>query len=389
MIMNRIKRYALAIGFAAAIALPGVAQDQSSSSAVMRKRDRNEKNEGQKPGVTQRMETFYQESETPESDLQWMRVIYRQLDLQKEANAPLYFPEEPTEGEESLFRIILRLLANNQVEAYEYLDGREVFTEQYRIKVKDMLDRFHILYTDAKGSTEKNPKFTIEESDVPANEVLSYYILERWEFDSRHNRTVTKVQAICPVLHRAGDFGGEPIKYPMFWIKLEALRPYLSQQPIFISDDNNLAKYTYDDYFQLNMYDGEIYKTRNLANKSMMQMYPDPDDMKRAQDSIQNRLENFDKKLWVPSREEVIAEREKKEAEEQQKEESIVIASRDEEPAVDDKATEVGSQDEQNADEKKAKKNSRSKKKPKKSKVKQTKPKQSSSGAVRSVRRKK
>lgn len=387
--MNRIKRYALAIGFAAAIALPGVAQDQSSSSAVMRKRDRNEKNEGQKPGVTQRMETFYQESETPESDLQWMRVIYRQLDLQKEANAPLYFPEEPTEGEESLFRIILRLLANNQVEAYEYLDGREVFTEQYRIKVKDMLDRFHILYTDAKGSTEKNPKFTIEESDVPANEVLSYYILERWEFDSRHNRTVTKVQAICPVLHRAGDFGGEPIKYPMFWIKLEALRPYLSQQPIFISDDNNLAKYTYDDYFQLNMYDGEIYKTRNLANKSMMQMYPDPDDMKRAQDSIQNRLENFDKKLWVPSREEVIAEREKKEAEEQQKEESIVIASRDEEPAVDDKATEVGSQDEQNADEKKTKTNSRSKKKPKKSKVKQTKPKQSSSGAVRSVRRKK
>ena len=387
--MNKIKRYALAIGFAAAIALPGVAQDQSSSSAVMRKRDRNEKNEGQKPGVTQRMETFYQESETPESDLQWMRVIYRQLDLQKEANAPLYFPEEPTEGEESLFRIILRLLANNQVEAYEYLDGREVFTEQYRIKVKDMLDRFHILYTDAKGSTEKNPKFTIEESDVPANEVLSYYILERWEFDSRHNRTVTKVQAICPVLHRAGDFGGEPIKYPMFWIKLEALRPYLSQQPIFISDDNNLAKYTYDDYFQLNMYDGEIYKTRNLANKSMMQMYPDPDDLKRAQDSIQNRLENFDKKLWVPSREEVIAEREKKEAEEQQKEESIVIASRDEEPAVDDKATEVGAQDEQNADEKKAKTNSRSKKKPKKSKVKQTKPKQSSSGAVRSVRRKK
>ena len=107
-----------------------------------------------------------------------------------------------------------------------------------------MLDRFHILYTDAKGSTEKNPKFNIEESDVPANEVLSYYILEKWEFDSRNNRTRTNVQAICPVLHRAGDFGGEPIKYPMFWIKLDALRPYLSQQPIFIDDDNNLTKYT-------------------------------------------------------------------------------------------------------------------------------------------------
>ena len=378
--MKRITKYALALGLAAFMAIPAFAQSQqSSSSAVMRKRDRTEKKDGQTPEVTQRMQSFYEQTETAESDLQWMRIIYRQLDLQKEKNAPLYFPEEPTEGQESLFRIILRLLADNQVEAYEYLDGREVFTEQYRIKVKDMLDRFHILYTDAKGSTEKNPKFTIEESDVPANEVLSYYILERWEFDSRSNRTVTKVQALCPVLHRAGDFGGEPIKYPMFWIKLDALRPYLSQQPIFISDDNNLTNYTYDDYFQMNMYEGEIYKTRNLANKSMMQLYPDPDDLKHAQDSIQKRLESFDDKLWVPSREEVLAQKERQEGAKAQQD-SIVIAARDEQPAV--------AQDEPKADE--PKKSSRSKKKAKKTKVKESKPKtSSSSSAVRSVRRKK
>ena len=377
--MKRITKYALALGLAAFMAIPAFAQSQqSSSSAVMRKRDRTEKKDGQNPEVTQRMQSFYEQTETAESDLQWMRIIYRQLDLQKEKNAPLYFPEEPTEGQESLFRIILRLLADNQVEAYEYLDGREVFTEQYRIKVKDMLDRFHILYTDAKGSTEKNPKFTIEESDVPANEVLSYYILERGEFDSRSNRTVTKVQALCPVLHRAGDFGGEPIKYPMFWIKLDALRPYLSQQPIFISDDNNLTNYTYDDYFQMNMYEGEIYKTRNLANKSMMQLYPDPDDLKHAQDSIQKRLESFDDKLWVPSREEVLAQKERQ-AEAKAQQDSIVIADRDEQPAV--------AQDEPKADE--PKKSSRSKKKAKKTKVKESKPKASSSSAVRSVRRKK
>ena len=377
--MKRITKYALALGLAAFMAIPAFAQSQqSSSSAVMRKRDRTEKKDGQNPEVTQRMQSFYEQTETAESDLQWMRIIYRQLDLQKEKNAPLYFPEEPTEGQESLFRIILRLLADNQVEAYEYLDGREVFTEQYRIKVKDMLDRFHILYTDAKGSTEKNPKFTIEESDVPANEVLSYYILERWEFDSRSNRTVTKVQALCPVLHRAGDFGGEPIKYPMFWIKLDALRPYLSQQPIFISDDNNLTNYTYDDYFQMNMYEGEIYKTRNRANKSMMQLYPDPDDLKHAQDSIQKRLESFDDKLWVPSREDVLAQKERQ-AEAKAQQDSIVIADRDEQSAV--------AQDEPKADE--PKKSSRSKKKAKKTKVKESKPKASSSSAVRSVRRKK
>lgn len=40
-------------------------------------------------------------------------------------------------------------------------------------------------------------------------------------------------------------------------------------------------------------------------------MYSDPDALKKAQDSIQTSLDNFEKKLWVPSREEVLAARER------------------------------------------------------------------------------
>lgn len=379
--MKLISKYLLSAALVAGSVLPSVAQNDSQSSSVLRKRDRNERTADKTTGVTQRMQTFYEEDPTHDADLQWMRVIYRQLDLEDVKNAPLYFPEEPAEGQENLFRIIMRLLANNQVAAYEYLDGREIFNDDYRIKVKDMLDRFHILYTDAKGSTEKNPKFTIEESDVPANEVLSYYILERWEFDTRENKARPVVEAICPVLHRAGDFGGEAVKYPMFWIKLDALRPYLAQQSIFTDDDNNLAKYTYDDFFQMAMYKGDIYKTRNLRNKSLMQLYPDPDDLKRAQDSIQSRLETFNDKLWVPSREEVIAAREKREAE--KRGDNVTVASRDDNSET---TVEAAAETEKPA----ARRSSRGTKKPKQ--IKQAKPKKSSSSssnAVRSVRRRK
>ena len=154
-------------------------------------------------------------------------------------------------------------------------------TDQYRIKVADMLDRFDIYYQKAKGSTEKNPRYTIEEADVPSGQVQKYYIIEKWEFDRRTNRMKTRVEAICPVLNRSADFGGDA-KYPMFWVKFDQLRPYLAQQYIFLNDDNNLPQYSLDDYFNLGMYDGEIYKTRNLRNLSMAQMFPDEDDMKRA-----------------------------------------------------------------------------------------------------------
>ena len=382
--MKKIILFAIA----AIVAATAVAQSSTAGSVVRKRTKDDEKNKTQAGGeVTQRMQSFYEEIPKSEADLAWEKVVYRVLDLTNVKNATLYFPEEPTADQESLFRIIMRLLANDQIAAYEYLDGREVFTDQYRIKVKDMLDRFHVLYTQAKGSTDKSPKFAIEDSDVPANEVLSYYIIEKWQIDNRNNRMETTIEAICPVLHRSGDFGGEAVRYPMFWIKFDSLRPYLTQQYIFVDDDNNLAKYTYDDFFQLTMYEGDIYKTRNLRNLSLMQQFPDPDDLKHAQDSIQHRLLTYTDKMWVPTREELEAAAEKRE----QEEAARLAAENGEDPEAAAVDTEKAVKK-----EKKSTRSKRGKAKAKENKVKAPKAKKSkeakvkesnSSSAVRSVRR--
>lgn len=297
------------VGLAAAGAIA-----QVENAGTVRRRSPKEKRNQEKaqPGVTERMQDFYTVKEPHDADLQYMREIYRQIDLSKDQNTPLYFPEDIIDGQKNLFRTILELVVSGKVPAYEYLDGREVFTDKYQLKVNDMLDRFGIYYTTGKGHSERNPNYVIEEADVPTTQVLNYYIIEKWEFDKRTHRMRTRVEAICPVLNRTGDFGGEA-KYPMFWVKYDQLRPWLAQQYVFLTDDNNLPQYSLDDYFNLGMYDGEIYKTKNLRNQSMMQMYPDPDDLARAQDSIDNRLKNYGKDLWVPTREEYLSQKEREE----------------------------------------------------------------------------
>lgn len=298
-------------GALALIAGAGVAQVENAGG-VRRRTERDKKAE-QKGGVTDRMQGFFTQKGAHEADVAYMREIYRQLDLEKPENTPLYYPEDVVDGQQNLFRLILGLVVDGKVPAYEYLDGREAFTDQYKVDVAEMLDRFGIYYTAGKGGTEKNPKFVIEESDVPTGQVLNYYIIEKWEFDRRSNRMKTRVEAICPVLNRMGDFGGEA-KYPMFWVKYDQLRPHLASQYVFLSDDNNLPQYSLDDYFNLGMYKGDIYKTKNLRNLSMNQMYPDPDDLTRAQDSIDKRLREYGKDMWVPTREEYLAQKEKEEA---------------------------------------------------------------------------
>lgn len=378
--MKQIKNL-LAVAIFAVAVMPTTAQ-------VMRRTD-NKKKDNEAVGVTQRMKDFYDMPEVSDASKMWERIIYRQLDLNQAENLALYYPDEPTESQESLFRMILRVVTSGQVPAYEYLDGREMFTDEYKVKVNEMLDRFRIVYTKGKGSTEKNPKYVIEESDVPSNEVLSYYAIERYEFNSLENRVTKQVTAICPVLHRVDDYGGEPVKYPMFWVKLDQLRPFMAQQAIFVDDDNNLAKYNYDDYFQLGMYKGDIYKTRNLRNLTLMQMYPDPDDLKHAQDSIEARLRAFDRNLWVPTREE-LAERAALEEEARLKAEG-----KDEGVEVKDRgdvASDEVDEDEAVVAEPKNKRSSRNKKSEKKPEKKPKKKKSSSgksknSGSVRSVRR--
>lgn len=383
-------RSLLVIVAALMVALSSVAQSEVS----VRKRGERVKKKTEENAatqVTERMQSFYEQKEPHDADLAWMREIYRQIDLTQPDNAALYFPEDVIDGQENLFRLMLRLVINGEIPAYEYLDGREIFTDKYKINVRDMLDRFGIYYTEGKGSTEKNPKFVIEEADVPTTQVLNYYIIEKWEFDRRSNDMKMRVVAICPVLNRSSDFGGDA-RYPMFWVKFDALRPYLAQQYVFISDDNNLPQYSLDDYFNMEMYKGDIYKTKNLRNLSLVQMFPDPDDLKRAQDSIDNRLRNFDKNLWVPTREEFLAQKEKEAAakEAAAKNDTVQIADRDagvETVVVADvpSATEV--KEEKKAEEPKAR-NKRSEKK-KKTKAPKVSSKSGNPSAAKSVRRRK
>lgn len=347
---------------------------------------------GKKSGtqITDRQQSFYEVKEPSDADLQWMKIVYRELDLTKGKNPALYYPDEPNEDGESLFFIIMRLVANGDIDVYEWLDGREMFTDEYKYNITNMFDRFHILYALAKGSSDKHPRYTIENADIPGSEVMSYYIMEKWEFDIRSNQVTTRVEALAPVLHREDEYGVMQ-KWPMFWVKLNDIRPYIAQQYVFTDDDNNLLRYNLDDFFKLNMYSGEIYKVKNLRNLTLRQQFPEDEAYKHAQDSIENRLHQFDKDLWVPDREELQARAQaEKEA---AKAHGETVDEGDGDSATEDSSNEQATETKsvRKTTKRGSKRTSAKEKKHKTAKVKTRKPKSSGNqgGSVRSVRNRK
>ena len=194
----------------------------------------------------------------------------------------------------------------------------------------------------------------------------------------------SRVDAICPVLHREDEFGVVQ-KWPMFWVKLNDIRPYIAQQFVFTDNDNNLLRYNLDDFFKLNMYKGDIYKVKNLRNQTLRMQFPDDKAYKHAQDSIERRLRQFDKGLWVPSREELQAQKEAREKAEREAEgaDDEETTAAEEQKSVKKSSTKRGA--------KSTKKATATVKKEKKQKVAKVKTRtvKSSGGAVRSVRNRK
>ncbi len=351
----------------------------AASAQVVKKKAGDDAKKKSNSQITERQQSFYEVKEPSDADLQWMKIVYRELDLTKGKNPALYYPEEPNEDGESMFYIIMRLVAGGDVDCYEWLDGREMFTEEYKYKVSNMLDRFHILYGQAKGGTASHPRYSIENADIPGSEVLSYYIIEKWEFDIRSNQMRSRVEALCPVLHREDEFGVVQ-RWPMFWVKLNDIRPYIAQQYVFTDNDNNLLRYNLDDFFKLNMYSGEIYKVKNLRNQTLRQQFPEDEAYKHAQDSIENRLRQFDKNLWVPSREELQARASAKKGTE--------VTQTDEETADEDNAVQPEKKSARRSSSKRAS-SKRTKVNTKAPKVKTRSSSKSSGGTVRSVRNRK
>ncbi|MCD7971736.1 MAG: gliding motility protein GldN [Candidatus Azobacteroides sp.] len=250
------------------------------------------------PTVSIRAQNMYGNTEINTDNVIWLREIYREIDLKQPANGPLYFPVEPVGDRVNLFTLIFNLLAEGKIPAYEYLDGREIFTDQYKVDFKDILNKFGIYYEETLSRSARNPVYSVHESDIPSNEALYYYIKEIWYFDQSSSTFDSQIVAFCPLLARTGDFGGEALKYPMFWVTYEDLRPYLSQVQIMTSNYNNVRNSTFNDYFRQHLYKGDIYKSTNLENLAIIQ-YADTDSLVKAEQTrIENELIAFEKNLW-------------------------------------------------------------------------------------------
>ena len=250
-----------------------------------------QKKQSSSSSMTRRMQISYPVALDMPEDVVWRRDIYRELDLNDEANSGLYYPVQPQGKEMNLFTYIFKLALNNYIPVYEYSianDGNDDFSEGAKVKMQQILDDRHIFYE------EQNGKLRVDNSDIPSSEVTKYYLKESAYYDQSNATFHIKPLALCPIMLREDDFGGEATQYPLFWVRYSDLEPFLSRQTIMTSNLNNAAVMSMDDYFTQNKYQGKIYKTNNMLGKTLAQIAGgDTAKLSAEQQRIEAELEAF------------------------------------------------------------------------------------------------
>lgn len=274
----------------AAVAQPKKRRNQQAVQTEQREQQRK----GPSSAMSMRAQISFPTALDIPEEVVWRRDIYRELDLTDDANAGLYFPVEPQGKQLNLFTYIFKLAQNGYIPVYEYpTDGSDNFSSEARVQMQTILDNYHIFYEEQDG------KLKVDNSDIPSSEVKKFYLKESAYYDQANSSFHIKVLALCPVMLRDDDFGGEATQYPLFWVKYSDLEPFLNRQTVMASSLNNAATMSMDDFFTLNSYRGKIYKTNNAQGKTLIQLCDgDVDKMTAEQKRIEDELAAFHKTIF-------------------------------------------------------------------------------------------
>lgn len=294
--MKRISLYSIITGLFILSTLSGtLSAQQEDRRPKVRRASRMEKTAEKQNTLSVRAQNHNLKEFKAIDDAPWMRIVYRELEFENEKNAPLYYPINSTSEQENLFTILFKRMNDKVIDVYEYIDGYEAFDEEHRVDLKEFMDRFYIIYETnvSRGDTT----FVVNENDIPASEIKSYYLKEAWFFDRENSVFDVKIIALCPIFHRMGDFG--EVSQPAFWVPYEEIRPYINQKPVMISNTNNAKRMTLDDFMRHRLFEGKIIKTQNLKNQSLAEYCPTPDSLKMERQRIEKQLSGFKENLWA------------------------------------------------------------------------------------------
>jgi gliding motility associated protien GldN len=228
-----------------------------------------------------------------EANVKWSKRIHRVIDTREKQNKVMHWPRNP------FYLVIWNAVLNGDVTAYSSDSLTTIITPE------EVTENVSIEST-TQIPNPMNPDDPYDLIDTtifieyePQN-IQKYRIMEDWIFDYNYSDFRARIIAIAPLWQPITETGVELGEQPLYWVKMDDLRPGLANQEVF-NTKNDAARMSFDHWFQMRMFNSYIVKESNMYDSDIKYLEEFRDDGVAAlleSDKIKNNLFILEHDLW-------------------------------------------------------------------------------------------
>ncbi|MEI8278452.1 MAG: gliding motility protein GldN [Bacteroidota bacterium] len=231
-----------------------------------------------------------------EVDIMWLKKVWREIDSREKQNVVFRFPGDETTGGGMFIELLINAIKVGKVKAYSNFDDR--FTEALtKDQVMEMLTgKSDTLYVEDPITGQQVMKVT--RRDFNPDAVTKFRVKEEVYFDRNVGRMVTRIIGLAPYMDKYNEDGSYRASQAMFWLYYPELRETLVQYEVF-NPENDVARMTWEDYFEGRFFSSRIVKVSNPFDASFRELnYTNMEQLYEGQRTAE-QVFNKEHDMWV------------------------------------------------------------------------------------------
>jgi gliding motility associated protien GldN len=233
-----------------------------------------------------------------EANVKWSKRIHRVIDTREKQNKVMHWPRNP-------FYLIIWNSVMKGVEGFTPVAAYATDSLDRRVTPEE-INKNTSIHTTQWVPNPENPDDPYDLVEVPLDiefnpeDIEKYRIMEDWIFDYNYSDFRARIIAIAPLYRPLTESGIELGEQPLYWVKMDDLRPILAQQETF-NAKNDAARLSFDHWFQMRQFNSYIVKESNMYDLDIKHFEEFRDDGVAAlleSDRIKNDLFILEHDLW-------------------------------------------------------------------------------------------
>lgn len=223
-----------------------------------------------------------------EGDILYEKRIWQVIDTREKINHPFRYP-----GKE-LITILMDAAFNQKITIYS-AETEDFSQPVVATEVTAFLsNRDTVSVLDPTTGEEY---LQIVNNAFDPEVVVRYRLKEVWYFDAQYSVMRVQILGIAPLVTEYDNAGRIKWEKPLFWVHFPESRKFLSEHHFFNPFSNDRKVMTWEDLFQMRLFNSYITKEGNVYNRRL-QDYLSGQDLLLASEKIKQAQINYEHDLW-------------------------------------------------------------------------------------------